>query len=36
MHPDYTFSFWPAELKEETAKETCLLVLCIFDAKYRH
>lgn len=35
LNPDYTLSFWPAELSEEEAEESELLVHVHFDAKYR-
>ncbi|QCX40043.1 DUF2357 domain-containing protein [Aureibaculum algae] len=35
MYPDYTLSFWPAEIKEETAEAQELIVHVHFDAKYK-
>lgn len=35
LHPDYTLTFWPAELSESEAERHELLVHVHFDAKYR-
>jgi hypothetical protein len=35
LHPDYTLTFWPAELSESEAERRELLVHVHFDAKYR-
>lgn len=35
LHPDYTLTFWPAELEEAEAERQELLVHVHFDAKYR-
>jgi predicted component of viral defense system (DUF524 family) len=35
LHPDYTFTFWPAEFNKKEAEEAELLVRIHFDAKYR-
>ncbi len=35
MHPDYTLTFWPANLSEADAERQELLVHVHFDAKYR-
>lgn len=35
LHPDYTLTFWPADLSEEEAERQELLVHVHFDAKYR-
>jgi predicted component of viral defense system (DUF524 family) len=35
LHPDYTLTFWPAELTEAEAERQELLVHVHFDAKYR-
>ena len=35
LHPDYTLTFWPAELSESDAERQELLVHVHFDAKYR-
>jgi predicted component of viral defense system (DUF524 family) len=35
LHPDYTLSFWPAELDEEEAEKHELMTHIHFDAKYR-
>ena len=35
LHPDYTLTFWPADLSETDAERQELLVHVHFDAKYR-
>jgi predicted component of viral defense system (DUF524 family) len=35
LHPDYTLTFWPADLQEEEAEQHELLVHIHLDAKYR-
>lgn len=35
LHPDYTLTFWPADLSEADAERQELLVHVHFDAKYR-
>ena len=35
LHPDYTLTFWPAQLSEPEAERQELLVHIHFDAKYR-
>jgi predicted component of viral defense system (DUF524 family) len=35
LHPDYTLTFWPADLSEADAEREELLVHVHFDAKYR-
>jgi predicted component of viral defense system (DUF524 family) len=35
LHPDYTLTFWPADLSESDAERLELLVHVHFDAKYR-
>lgn len=35
LHPDYTLTFWPAEIDEPIAERDELLVHVHFDAKYR-
>ncbi len=35
MHPDYTLTFWPEDLREAEAERQELLVHVHFDAKYR-
>ncbi|MCX7801211.1 MAG: DUF2357 domain-containing protein [Fimbriimonadales bacterium] len=35
LRPDYTFTFWPANLSEEDAERLDMLVHVHFDAKYR-
>jgi hypothetical protein len=35
LHPDYTFTFWPAQFEKNEAEDLELLVRIHFDAKYR-
>jgi predicted component of viral defense system (DUF524 family) len=35
LHPDYSFTFWPASISEEEAERQELLAHLHFDAKYR-
>lgn len=35
LRPDYTLSFWPAEINEEVAEEKELIVHIHFDSKYK-